>query len=488
MGTNTVRSIFTFVTLFVLALIPTVGRAQDTVISMPSVLPIAGAADEVLAQELDTALRQAIRARPGWVMSSLDIRFTELIRACNGEVETPSDTCLIGMMAARDPVALSGYVIFAGLGRRGEADAAQMYLTMTLINVETRLREGLIEVEVERIISLEERNRLATDWVRRLARLVEPEPVPPVIPLAASGVGRVVTILGIDSVEGDDSFAYALTGALRTQARTVPDWAVSDREIVLTQLALAHDCEPVTLDCLRAWSVDPDSGANGDIIIYGRLRRAGEGTSLHLHLELALFDATAGRITHRVSRDMTVEEVMAPTLRTAIATEIVTVLTGAENAMDESPIEETEVEEIPVATGNPHEGLEIGGIAMMGLGAASVVLASVFGGLIMSANDDARFNAYRSTWDGTRVSDICTVAASDMSADGQYVAGRCNEAATYEILTPLLWILAGSFATTGMFMLTHPGLHAPSESERPTVSLTPSFGPTGGSLAATVHF
>jgi hypothetical protein len=181
---------------------------------------------------------------------------------------------------------------------------------------------------------------------------------------------------------------------------------------------------------------------------------------------------------------------MTSPARTVIATEIVAVLTGEETSMVEAADVNLGFEEIPVSTttGNPHEGLEIGGIAVMGLGAASAVLASVFGGLIMGANDDARFNAYRSTWDSTRVRDVCRIAASDTSADGQYVAGRCSEASTYEILTPLFWVLAGSLATTGAFMLTHPGLSAPSGSERPTVSLTPSFGPTGANLAATVRF
>lgn len=462
------------VSLLVLSLVPSMGRAQDTVIAMPSTWA-RNSGDAILAQELDVALRRAAAEQSSWVLSSLDIPLVELIRACNGEMVQAAIPCLIQMVGARDPAAATGYVVFAVLVRRGEGDAAQLVLTLRLFDVATSMTHS-IEVPVERIVPLVERNRLASEWVTRLARLVEPEPVAPVIAVAATGTNRVVTVLGIESVEGDDSLAADLTASLRVQARDVSGWSVSPSVITLAQFMPANGCDPPTPECLRTAAVNPDSGATGDIIIFGRLRRNEGGGSIVMHLELALFDATAGRITHRMGREMTVEEIMTSGTRSTIA----------EMAIAELTSDVVQSEEVMAPVGNPHKALEIGGGIMIGAGAVSAVLAIVFGALAVDANGDARFQAYRFSWDATRVSDVCDMATNDSSVEGRYASGRCSTAATYEILNPLFWGLAGGLAAAGALMLWHP--FSSDTDDSPSLSLLPSFGPNGGGLSATARF
>lgn len=470
---NLARFIITLVSLIVLSLVPSVGRAQDTVIAMPSIWTRNGG-DGILAQELDTALRHAAAEQPAWILSDFNIPLTELIRACNGESIRSSTSCLVQMVGARDPAAATGYVIFAVLERRGEGDTAELVLTIRLSDVVTSITHQ-IEVPVQRIVSLEERNRLAAEWVAHLARLVAPAPVAPVIPVAATGENRVVTILGLEAADGDHDLAVVLTRSLRTHARDVQGWSIAPGEIDLAQFVPANRCASPTLDCLRTAAVNPGSGATGDIIIFGRLRRIGEGESMVMHLELALFDATAGRITRRASRDMTVENIMTSATRSTIAEESIAQLTS-----DAAPSEETPV------PGNPHRALEIGGGIMVGVGAVSAVLAIVFGAMAVDANGDARFTAYRESWDATRVPDVCAMASNDPSAEGRYADGRCNDAATYELLTPVFWGLAGGLVTAGIFMLWHPTLS--SDTESPSLTLLPSFGPNGGGLSALARF
>ncbi len=472
MGTNA-RFIITLVSLLVLSLVPSVGRAQDTVIAIPSVWAYNGG-DGVLAQELDAALRRATAEQPAWVLSDFNIPLTELIRACNGESVRSSTSCLVQMVGARDPAAATGYVIFAILTRRGEGDTAELVLTIRLFDVATSITHQ-IEVPVQRIVSLEERNRLAAEWVAHLARLVAPAPVAPVIPVAATGENRVVTILGLETADGDDSLAADLTASLRVQAREVSGWSVSSSVITLAQFMPANSCDSPTPECLRTAAVNPGSGATGDIIIFGRLRRIGEGESMRIHLELALFDATAGRITHRASRDMTVENIMTSATRSTIAEESIVQLTSDAVLSEETPV-----------PGNPHRALEIGGGIMIGVGAVSAVLAVVFGAMAVDANGDARFTAYRESWDATRVPDVCVMASSDTSAEGHYAVSRCSAASTYELLTPVFWGLAGGLVTAGVFMLWHPTLS--SDTESPSLTLLPSFGPNGGGLSATARF
>ena len=109
-------------------------------------------------------------------------------------------------------------------------------------------------------------------------------------PVAAQDVTAMV--LGIRSVEGDDDFARNLTGSLRHAASQVPGWSVSDAEVSLSQMSLAHGCDEPDAACMAEIAGDLDSQR----IIYGTVRRTGAGEEYSFALTLYLFNAESGQI------------------------------------------------------------------------------------------------------------------------------------------------------------------------------------------------
>src|SRR5262245_3970633 len=103
-----------------------------------------------------------------------------------------------------------------------------------------------------------------------------------------------VVVLGITSLEGDDELARNLTGALRNAASHVDGWQVSENEVTLAQMALAHGCsdEPDT-GCLSQIA----STLGTQVIVYGILRRA---ATRGFELSLSLYDAQTGHIERSV--------------------------------------------------------------------------------------------------------------------------------------------------------------------------------------------
>jgi len=114
---------------------------------------------------------------------------------------------------------------------------------------------------------------------------------------AAASAQTGVTILGIRSVEGDDDFARNLTGALRHAAAQVPDWQVSDADISLSQMSLAHGCDEPDAACMAEISGDLDAQR----VIYGTVRRTSAGDDYDFALTLYLFDAETGQIARSVT-------------------------------------------------------------------------------------------------------------------------------------------------------------------------------------------
>src|SRR5687768_10366687 len=88
-----------------------------------------------------------------------------------------------------------------------------------------------------------------------------------------------VVVLGITSMEGDDEIARNLTGALRHAASQVHGWQVSDSEVTLAQMSLAHGCgDTPDPDCLAQIA----SALASQRLVYGLLRREGDGFTLSL--------------------------------------------------------------------------------------------------------------------------------------------------------------------------------------------------------------
>ncbi|MCS6799899.1 MAG: PEGA domain-containing protein, partial [Myxococcota bacterium] len=101
-----------------------------------------------------------------------------------------------------------------------------------------------------------------------------------------------VTVLELRSIEGDDDVAASLTAALRQAASRVEGWNVSEREVSLVQMALAHDCDESEVSCLQRIAATLQTQR----LLYGTLRRASGSAAGGFVASLFLFDASSGQI------------------------------------------------------------------------------------------------------------------------------------------------------------------------------------------------
>lgn len=108
---------------------------------------------------------------------------------------------------------------------------------------------------------------------------------------------QTVAVLGIRSVDGDDEFARDLTGALRHAATQVRGWSVSEREVTLTQMALAHGCEEPDPGCLALMA----DSLQVERIIYGDVRRTSASEQYDFSVILHIFNADSDQIEHTVT-------------------------------------------------------------------------------------------------------------------------------------------------------------------------------------------
>ena len=108
----------------------------------------------------------------------------------------------------------------------------------------------------------------------------------------AAQADDTVFVLGIRSVQGDDELTRNLTGAVRQEASRVRGWSVSDTEVSLDQMALAHDCDEPDPACLANIA----TALSADKIIYGTVNRAGGEDNYNFALSIYIFDAASGSI------------------------------------------------------------------------------------------------------------------------------------------------------------------------------------------------
>ena len=122
------------------------------------------------------------------------------------------------------------------------------------------------------------------------------------VPPSRAAADNTVTVLGIRSVEGDDDFARSLTGVLRHAAQRVPGWDVSDRDVSLAQMSLAHGCDEPDAACLAQIA----RTLSTDRILYGSVRRTSAGEDFNYAVTIYLFnshtDQIEGSVTDSVPR------------------------------------------------------------------------------------------------------------------------------------------------------------------------------------------
>lgn len=127
--------------------------------------------------------------------------------------------------------------------------------------------------------------------------------------VASSGVraeSASVTVLGVRSLDGDDQLERRVSHALRNGARNIEGYRVSDREVSLAQMSLAHGCEEVDAPCLK----DIAATLSADRLIYGNLVRSGD----KVRISLFNFDAGTGEVQGAAERTVTSSQLAEPTL------------------------------------------------------------------------------------------------------------------------------------------------------------------------------
>jgi TolB-like protein len=106
--------------------------------------------------------------------------------------------------------------------------------------------------------------------------------------------GASVTVLGVRSLDGEDQLERRVSHSLRNSARGIEGYRVSDREVSLAQMSLAHGCEDVDIACLK----DVAATLAADRLIYGNLVRSGD----KVRVTLFNFDARSGQIDASAER------------------------------------------------------------------------------------------------------------------------------------------------------------------------------------------
>lgn len=106
-----------------------------------------------------------------------------------------------------------------------------------------------------------------------------------------------VVILGFQSLEGDDDFALSLSGALRHAATQISDWDVSDREVTLDQMSLAHGCDEPNAACMAQIAGTLES----DRVIFGTIMRTSNSGDFDFEVTVQIYDARAGEIAETIT-------------------------------------------------------------------------------------------------------------------------------------------------------------------------------------------
>lgn len=132
----------------------------------------------------------------------------------------------------------------------------------------------------------------------------------PLLPAPAAAESSVV-VLGLRSLDGEDDQARAITAALRDAARKSGMFRVSDRDVSLAQMSLAHGCDEPDARCMA----DIASTLRVDRLIYGTTVRSGADLSV----TLLSFDAVTGKVDGSIEQKLPNSKLAPATLPTTAA-------------------------------------------------------------------------------------------------------------------------------------------------------------------------
>lgn len=128
--------------------------------------------DDALASDITYALRSAARNVPGWTVGGRDVTLAQLQLAygCSGDSALPDLECLQAVATAEGGPSYVNMIIYGTLRRSGTGDSMRMVLELQLYEVENEriTHDFTVDMTVEQIMTVDERNRLAPQWLARL--------------------------------------------------------------------------------------------------------------------------------------------------------------------------------------------------------------------------------------------------------------------------------------------------------------------------------
>jgi len=116
-----------------------------------------------------------------------------------------------------------------------------------------------------------------------------------------------VVVLGVRSLDGEDELARQISQSLRESAKQVKAWKISDRDISLAQMSLAHGCEEPDARCMA----DIASTLEVDRLVYGTMLRK-EG---NVDIALFNFDAVTGQVESSINETVPAEALQVDVLK-----------------------------------------------------------------------------------------------------------------------------------------------------------------------------
>ena len=146
--------------------------------------------------------------------------------------------------------------------------------------------------------------RWLLDWSVAVVAIVATALASPFVQQARAD--SAVTVLGVRSLDGEDQLERRLSHALRNSARSIEGYRISDREVSLAQLSLAHGCEDVDAPCLKEIAAT----LSADRLIYGNVVRSGD----KLRITVFSFDAQSGQIDASAEKTVLAAQLVDPTV------------------------------------------------------------------------------------------------------------------------------------------------------------------------------
>ncbi len=323
-----------------------------------------------------------------------------------------------------------------------------------------------------------------------------------------------VVVLGLTSIDGDDTFATNLSGALRQAASQVRGWAVAERDVPLSQLELSLSCEATELSCVQQIA----TAVGAQRLVYGTIQRVdGSGGRYEFRIQIDLYDTASGTVLRSLDERLPssrtdIDDLREPARRfaTALATGAATSTTtsapGPTPEGDRSAAGEDDGAGAATATAggsdasSPEPSSSGGGpdlsrlnwpaFALLAAGVLSAV-GWIVAGLDAQTNMQTvdRFRHERSPTAASAADlSICSPSNNEGYPETAAVRGACDSPA--EILQFVFMgatIIAGA---TGAALLGINGVVLSDESgaERARLSLEPSVGRGGGGLRLQLTF